>query len=439
MRRNSRVGLWHTATGLVLVLGLAAQARGGNDEALRKEIQALGELTGEDVLRGRLASLIEKPGRAKKLIAAGVSLLKDKAPPAYNAAYVLAQAAADFKDFASCEALYRVCMGQAVKLHSTHKVLQSYGGLIDVYYDNKKYAECAKICRELIELKTDDGKPRAYYIAVTNRFGEVDFTEDETYDVAKRLRPGVFRLLIQTTAKQGKFDNALKLAENQVRANDHWMNRELKGWVQREAGQYAESAKTYEDVLERVTGDKTLEENERERYQERTRYILSGVYVDLKQIDKAAEHLKALLAKKPSDPGYNNDLGYIWADNDMNLDEAEKLIRKALDLDRERRKGKKLKPDEDRDNGAYLDSLGWVLFKKKQYKEAKEILLKAIDDKNAQHIEIYDHLGDVHLMLGEREAALKVWQRGLELAGESRREQERKAEVEKKIEKHQKK
>ena len=110
------------------------------------------------------------------------------------------------------------------------------------------------------------------------------------------------------------------------------------------------------------------------------------------------------------------------------------------ELDRKRRKANpKLKPEDDRDNGAYLDSLGWVLFKKKQHKEAKEVLLKAVEDKNAQHIEIYDHLGDVYLALGEREAAIKAYQRGLECAGESRREQERKADVEKKLEKLNKK
>src|SRR5262249_57319021 len=117
----------------------------------------------------------------------------------------------------------------------------------------------------------------------------------------------------------------------------------------------------------------------------------------------------------------------------MNLDEAEKHIRKALEIDRKKRKDAKVKPEEDRDNGAYLDSLGWVLFKQKKFKEAKEILLKAVEDKDSQHIEIYDHLGDVHMALGEREAAQAAWKRGLEVVGTSRREQQRRAEVEKKL------
>jgi tetratricopeptide (TPR) repeat protein len=345
---------------------------------------------------------------------------------------------AETKDIKASEVFYRICMEQAAKLQSTRKLLQSYGGLIDLFYENKKYDESVRVCRELLELKTDDGKPRIVLQAVSNRFGETDFIEDDRFDTAKRLRPGVHRLLIQAMAKQGKYDKALEFVETLLKAQDHWMERQLKGWVLREAGKFGEAARVYEDVLDRVSKDKDLEADEKERYQERYRYILSNVYVDMKQIDQATEQLQKLLANKPDDPGYNNDLGYIWADNDVKLPEAEKLIRKALALDRKRRAANaSLTQDEkERDNGAYLDSLGWVLFKQKKYKEAKDALLKAVDDKNSQHIEIYDHLGDVHLMLGERDLAIQAWRKGLEVVGEGRREAERKAVVEKKLEKH---
>ena len=38
--------------------------------------------------------------------------------------------------------------------------------------------------------------------------------------------------------------------------------------------------------------------------------------------------------------------------------------------------------------------------------------------------------------LGQKDAALDAWRRGLKVAGDDRHEQQRKAEVEKKIEKH---
>ena len=122
-----------------------------------------------------------------------------------------------------------------------------------------------------------------------------------------------------------------------------------------------------------------------------------------RRIEKAASQLQELLKDEPDNATYHNDLGYIWADHDMKLDEAEKLIRKALDLDKEERLkiNPSAKPEELQRNAAYLDSLGWVLFKKKKYKEALEPLLEAIKQEEGQHVEIFDHVGDVYSSFGE--------------------------------------
>lgn len=64
------------------------------------------------------------------------------------------------------------------------------------------------------------------------------------------------------------------------------------------------------------------------------------------------------------------------------------------------------------------------------------MLQKAVEDKDAQHIEIYDHLGDVLMALGERTAAVAAWQKGLDVAGEGRREARIREAVMRKLEKH---
>src|SRR5262249_30128178 len=116
----------------------------------------------------------------------------------------------------------------------------------------------------------------------------------------------------------------------------------------------------------------------------------------------------------------------------------EKLIRQAIDKDREaRKKLAKEKPELakelEKDNAAYLDSLGWVLFKQKKYAEAKKFLQDALEQEEGRHLEIYDHLGDCLLKLGEKSAAIDAWKKGIDTAVESRRDKIRKAEVEKKI------
>ena len=137
----------------------------------------------------------------------------------------------------------------------------------------------------------------------------------------------------------------------------------------------------------------------KDRMKDRTRYILTGLYVDNKDIEKAAKELQTLIKRNPDNPTYKNDLGFIWCDHDMNLEESEKLIKEAIGLDKkEKEKLKKDgKIDEVKPNAAYLDSLGWVLFKQKKYKEALEPLKQAAaDDEDGSHLEIWD-LSLIHI------------------------------------------
>jgi tetratricopeptide (TPR) repeat protein len=419
-----------TLAALLLAGGLALPARGA-DADLGRKLADLNRLTGTDPVRGELRKLVKGPDKGKALVSYAWGQLKEQKPFSYHAAFVLARLAQEAGNNEASAAFYRACGQKAVKLESTSKIVQAFGGLIDLFYEAKRYEDAARVCREILEMKAPEGRPRIVLLSVSNRFGEADFEELENYNSAAFVRPAVHRILIQAVAKQGKYDEAMKLVDNLIKAQDDWEGRELKGSILREAGKYAEAARAYEDVLQRLRDDKELKPKKRDALEDSVRYILSNVYVDLNQVDKAAGELQTLVKKHPDEPGYQNDLGYIWADHDKNLDEAEKLIRRALDLDRERRKkNPKLDAGE---NGAYMDSLGWVLFKQKKLKEAKDALRKAVEDKAAQHIEIYDHLGDVYMALGERQAAINAWQLGLKVAGQTPREQRRRAEVERKI------
>lgn len=396
-----------------LLAGVCWPALAADDDALRDKILALNQFTGNDPIDGQVKVMVKDAANTKKLFPVAVKLVKEKDSPVnYNAAYILGRSAHDLKDFDTCETLYRYCADEATKLHSGQKMVQSFGGLIDLYYDHKKYDKAVKLCKEFMDIGGNE--------------------------TVARLKPAVLERMIQALARQGKYDDALKRVEELVKIEEEekgWWALQLKGWVLREAEKLDDAAKTYEQVLDRLKEDKTLKKDQQNRYIERNRYLLSGVYVDLKKIDKASDHLKALLKDKPDDPTYNNDLGYIWADHDMNLDEAEKLIRKAIDEDRKKRKASPdFDADNDKDNSAYLDSLGWVLYKKKDYKEAKKALLEAVKDKDdGNHIEILDHLAEIHKALGEKAEAIAAWKKGIEVAGASKREQAKKAEVEKKL------
>lgn len=84
-----------------------------------------------------------------------------------------------------------------------------------------------------------------------------------------------------------------------------------------------------------------------------------------KKVKDAVSFLEKSLEMDPENANAENSLGYIIAEEDMNINRALKLCRKAI----------KKKPN----NPAYLDSLGWVYYKKGNLAKAHSYLRQALD------------------------------------------------------------
>lgn len=396
---------------------ISAQAFYQEDEVL-KTLLVYNFVTGEEAVKNKIIEAIKNIEKAKKTVEIAQKLKPaDEKKLNGNAYWLLARIAQEIRENDAAVAFYSKFLIDAKNLGSGQKMAAGYGPLIQILFDTKKYKECEKLCSEFLDITLED---EAAFIPII------------------RLKPVVFRRMVLCQSRLGEIDKAIERVEKLYKDQpDNWLNLELKARILREANRIADAEKTYLDLIVKIESDKRLGKEEKEEFLEEIRYTLSNVYVELKKIDKAAEILKSLVEKNPENPTYHNDLGYIWADNDLNLDEAETMIRKAIEIERGlRKKIKNLKPDFDKDNSAYLDSLAWVLYKKKNYNEAKKLLLEAIKDEEGQHIEILDHLGDIYIALGEKAEATKVWKEALSFAGSSKREQDKKKEVEKKIDKN---
>ena len=94
-----------------------------------------------------------------------------------------------------------------------------------------------------------------------------------------------------------------------------------------------------------------------------------------------------------------NYLGYSFADRGIRLDEAEKLLRQAVALEPE--------------NGAFLDSLGWLRFKQGESRDAVKILEAAAQ--RAPDVLIFDHLAQAYVSVHEHAKAADMWTRALTL------------------------
>jgi tetratricopeptide (TPR) repeat protein len=151
--------------------------------------------------------------------------------------------------------------------------------------------------------------------------------------------------------------------------------------------------------------------------------------------------LEELKDANPDNPTFYNDLGYLLADHDKRLEDAEKFVRKALELDATNRK--KLLDEKKIDEAmakkatpAYVDSMGWVLYKNKKYAEALPLLIEASQDEDeGNHIEIWDHVGDCQLAMGKKKEALETFQKALKLEDVSKKDTERRKKITEKIKK----
>lgn len=116
---------------------------------------------------------------------------------------------------------------------------------------------------------------------------------------------------------------------------------------------------------------------------------------------EAEQMLLEALTEHPDSAMLQNHLAYFWAVENRRLEEAETLVARALAQQPE--------------NGAFLDTLGWVYYRQGRYDEALRQLALAIRSEGDDPA-ILDHLGDVYLALGRLEEALFFWRRSLRRA-----------------------
>lgn len=146
------------------------------------------------------------------------------------------------------------------------------------------------------------------------------------------------------------------------------------------------------------------------------RYLFQlGVsYERMGEVTTAIRYLDRSVAIDDSSASALNYLGYLLADLGIRLEEAYGYIKKALDMEPQ--------------NGAFLDSMGWVYYRMEKYQEAREYLEEAVshmDTSEQENYVIFDHLGDVYLKLGIPDRAVEAWRRALLMKQEP--------EIEKKI------
>ena len=150
--------------------------------------------------------------------------------------------------------------------------------------------------------------------------------------------------------------------------------------------EYEKSLKTYEKLI------KNFGENDR------LLFLYASNLDKLNKWEDAKNLFLKLLKKNPEDTYTLNYISYRLSLRDEELGYALKLIKKALTLDPE--------------NGYFLDTIGWVEFKRNNLKSSVFYLEKA-SSILPNSAEVLVHLGDCYFKLGRKKEAIYQWKRAL--------------------------
>ena len=271
-----------------------------------------------------------------------------------------------------------------------------------------EYAMAAKIFEQLLAIPgIEDGVRVNTLFRISGAYASIEDLSAARQALQEALRmvpnePQLLARLAMVEAMDGKLEVAEKLLEKSLQglAEDSELlvdTRIRLASIYARQEKWAEAIKQYLLATESPTANtETLR---------LVRMGLSNAYVQSGDMTKGEKVLEDIYAEDPTDPGVNNDLGYLYADQGKELEKAEQMIRIAV--------------ADQPDNPAYLDSLGWVLFKLGKNEEALEPLKKANGDPDYRDATLLEHQGDVHQALQQSKEANDLWSQSLKVEQDS--------------------
>ena len=229
--------------------------------------------------------------------------------------------------------------------------------------EGKRSADAAYQLGRIEELRKNYAQALNYYEQADSGSSAVDAAVRRAYVLAAIDKiDDAQALMAQLRDQLPQYQQRFYLAEGDLLLNSNQAERAIK--------LYSEALKQNPDDADLVYGRSLV-------------YERSG------KIDLAEKDLRAILARDANDSRAMNALGYMLTVHTQRLDEASKLITRALELT----------PDD----AAVMDSMGWVQFKLGRKAEARALLQKAYD--RFPDPEVAAHLGEVMWAMGDKDQA----------------------------------
>lgn len=238
--------------------------------------------------------------------------------------------------------------------------------------EGPRAADAALQLGRLAEAQKDDAEALQFYARIDRGPAQLE----------ARLRSAA------VLADRGRLDEARALLAQQREELPQYGLQFLlaEGELLVQAQQFEEALSLYADGLDVVPGQPDI------LYARSLAYEARGTIAD------AEKDLRRMLEQNPRDARAANALGYLLAVHSTRYAEAHDLIETAL--------------EQDPDNAAILDSMGWVEFKRGNLQSAEDWLRKAYA--RMPDGEVAAHLGEVLWVQGRQQEARELWQTAVE-------------------------
>jgi tetratricopeptide (TPR) repeat protein len=166
--------------------------------------------------------------------------------------------------------------------------------------------------------------------------------------------------------------------------------------AQRESKHFQEAVATFEEAQHEAELQGAEITNARFYFDYGAAAEQAGLY------DRAADLFRKSIAIDPSNAAdAYNYLAYMWAEHNIRLDEAEQMIKLALQAD----------PS----NGAYIDTLGWLEYRQGKFDQALVDLLRAAQKLTRDDPVVFEHIGDTFAKMNKVAQAVDAWQKAFNL------------------------
>lgn len=254
----------------------------------------------------------------------------------------------------------------------------------------KKYDEAEKLLGEILD-EVDDDYIWYYYLGLLKEDKE-DFKEAIHYfQKARKLNQIDDRIINEMSMiyfHLGKLDASINVIEKAIESNDK------DAMLYLYLGDAYFRLKDYPNALKSYTNGASLDS-------QNPNFLFQSAIVlnEQKKYALTEKALKKVLSIDNNHKYALNFISYFYAEHNIHLDEALNYIKKALEID----------PD----NGAFIDTLGFVLYKQGKFKKALKQFQSALEHLGKNDPIIIEHLGNTFLELGCFQNAVKAWKQAI--------------------------